>query len=97
MSDFSLAQRMLEEDTEWLKEALRNKNRISLGSIGSFCANEEGKVIFTPLSTSRFNLSTYRTGGFQFPDSSNRLLTGWKRNPTEKKDALKEKIFFIFR
>ncbi len=94
-ADFSLAQRMLEEDTEWLKEALRNKNRISLGSIGSFCANEEGKVIFTPLSTSRFNLSTYGLEAFSFPTLESLTNRMEKESDGEERRAKRKDIFYI--
>ena len=93
-ADFSLAQRMLEEDTEWLKEVLRNKNRISLGSIGSFCATEEGKVIFTPLSTSRFSLSTYGLEAFSFPTLES-LTNRMEKESEEERHSKRKDIFYI--
>lgn len=93
--DFNQAQHMLDEDTEILKVALQKKNKISLGVIGSFCSNEEGKVIFTPAASAPFSISSYGLDTFRFPTLKSLKDAKGKSLVSEETAPKRKDIFYI--
>ncbi|RHJ91153.1 SPOR domain-containing protein [Parabacteroides bouchesdurhonensis] len=65
--DYKKAFYMLEEDIAGLKETLQKHKNISLGNIGSFSIEDEGRIVFHPSDSTLFSAASFGLFSFCFP------------------------------